>query len=75
MTLDLAIKITKNIYLFHAVGFEKNIIYNSSNRTLILTCAESGAFIKIVEKEEDMDFETFILIARNIWMNMLEFSQ
>jgi len=72
MEATFATKITKNIFCYHLVGLKKNILYDTTNRSLIFSCALTGAPLEIVEKDEDLDFETFVLIARNIFLDILE---
>lgn len=72
--MKLATKITKNTFLYHLIGFNKNVLYDTKNRSLILTCSKTGGVIEVVEKDEDLDFYTFVLIARNILMDLVEFS-
>lgn len=69
---DLATKITKNIFCYHLIGFEKNIIYDCTNRSLMLTCSKTGAPLEIIEKDEDLNFEDFVLVARNIFMDTVD---
>lgn len=72
MITDFASKITKNIYCFHLVGFPYNVLYQCNNRSLILSDSETGAPLHIIEKDEDLDFETFVLISNNIWMDLID---
>lgn len=75
MRMTPATKITQNIFCYHLVGFKKNILYDTRNRSLILSCSVTGAPLNIVEKDEDLDFETFVLIARDIFLNLIELSE
>jgi hypothetical protein len=72
MITNLAHKVTKNIYCYNLVGFPFNVVYNCNNRNIILADSETGAPISIVEKDEDLDFETFVLISQNVWMDLIE---
>ena len=72
MITDFASKITNNIYCFKLVGFSYNVLYQCNNRSLILSDEETGAPLKIIEKDEDLDYETFILVSRNIWMDLID---
>ncbi len=74
MDTNLAVKITDKIFCFHLIGFEQDIIYSTVNRSLMLTDHETGAPIKIVEKDEDLLFEDFILVARNMLLDTIEIS-
>jgi hypothetical protein len=72
MNLTLATKPTKNSFCYHLVGFEKNIVYDCKNRSIMLTCSQTGAVLELYEKDEDLDFEDFVLVARNIFLDLIE---
>ena len=72
--MELAIKITNKVFCYQLIGFEKNIIYDTNNRSLILTDANTGAPLKIVEKDQDLDFKVFVSVARNIYLALVEYS-
>ena len=65
-------QITKTIFAYELIGFDKFISYDRNDRTILLNDAETGAPLKIKEKDEDLDFETFILVAQNMYMDMVE---
>ena len=72
MNLTFATKPTKNIFCYHLVGFEKNIVYDCKNRSIMLTCSQTGAVLELYEKDEDLDFDDFVLVARNIFLDLIE---
>lgn len=69
---NIAIKITKTIFCFRMVGFGMNAIYHTTNRSLILADAETGAPFKVVEKDKDLTFKEFDSISKSIWMELVE---
>jgi hypothetical protein len=69
---DLSTKISKTVFSYNLVGFNMNVIYNCRNRSLILADQETGAPLEIVEKDEDLDFEDFVLVARNLLMDLID---
>lgn len=72
MITEFATKVTKNIYCFRLIGFPYNVVYQCNNRSLILSDDETGAPLHIIEKDEDLDFDTFVLISKNIWMDLID---
>jgi len=74
MKTELATKVGKHIFVYHLVGFNSNIVYSTINRTIIVTEVDSGALVKTVEQDEDLDFEDFVLVARNLFLNAIEIS-
>jgi hypothetical protein len=74
MSIQLATKISKNNFCYHLIGLERNVLYNAHNRTLLLTNSEDGSIIQILEKDEDLDFDTFVLVAQNIFLDVIEVS-
>lgn len=72
MTTSFATKVTKNIFCYHLVGLNMNVIYSCVNRNVILSDSETGLPISIVEKDEDLDFETFVLIGKNVWLDLID---
>ena len=73
MTTKFASKINKNVFCFRLIGFPYKILYQCTNGSLILADDdEIGAPIKIIEKEADLDFETFVLISKNLWMDLID---
>lgn len=74
MNVEFGIKISKNNFCYPLIGFNRNVLYNAHNRTLLLTNAKNGKILKTIEKDEDLDFETFVLVARNIFLNLVEYS-
>ena len=72
MITEFAIKITNTSFCFHLRGFERNILYDTKNRSLILTESDTGALIKIIEKDEDLNYEDFVLVAKNMWFDLIE---
>ncbi len=74
MAVEFGVKIGRSNFCYPLIGFNRNVIYNAHNRKLLLTEAESGAIIQEVERDEDLDFETFVLIARNIYLDIVEYS-
>lgn len=74
METPFATKITQNAFCYHMVGTGRNILYDKRNRSVILSDANTGAPLKIIEKDEDLEFEDFVLVAQNIQMDMVDFS-
>ena len=72
MTTEFAIKITDSKFCYHLVGFNRNILYDSVNRSIVLSDAETGAVISVMEKDEDLDFEDFILVSKNLWLDFID---
>lgn len=70
--MQVAQKITNNIFTYQLTGFGQYLTYDASNRSLMLNDAETGAPLKIKEKDKDMDFDTFILVGRNVHLKMVE---
>lgn len=74
MAIQLGTKISKNNFCYQLVGFNRNLLYNAHSRTLLLTEAQSGVILKELERDEDLDFDTFILVARNFFLDSIEYS-
>lgn len=74
MAVEFGIKISRNNFCYPLTGFKRNVLYNAHNRTLLLTDAEDGSILQEVERDEDLDFETFVLVARNIFLDVVEYS-
>ena len=74
MTTNFATKLTEKHFCYHLVGFNQNILYDTTNRSVILSDAETGAVITILEKDEDLDFGTFALVSENLWLDMIDSS-
>lgn len=72
MIVDFALKISEKQFCYHLVGFNRNIVYDSINRSVILSDAETGAVLMIIEKDEDLDFDTFVLVSKNLWLDMID---
>ena len=74
MKTTLAVKITQSVFCYQLIGFNRIMVYDTKNRNLILAEAITGAPIRIVAKDEDLDFETFTLVARNMYLDLIELS-
>ncbi|HUU88006.1 MAG TPA: hypothetical protein VMX17_09655 [Candidatus Glassbacteria bacterium] len=74
MSIELATKISTNNFCYQLIGFGKNLLYNAHNRTLLLTNSEDGNILKTIEKDEDLDFDTFKLVAQNLYLDIIEYS-
>lgn len=74
MYVEFGIKISKNNFCYPLIGLNRNIFYNAHNRTLLLTNSDDGSIIQEVEQDEELDFDTFVLVARNIYLDLIEFS-
>lgn len=72
MIIDFASKITDKIFCFHLVGFNNAILYDTTNRSIVLTDSDTGAILTIMEKEEDLDYEDFVLVSKNLWLDMID---
>ena len=72
MIVDFASKLTKNKFCYHLVGFNSNVLYDTINRSIILSDADTGAVITIIEKDEDLDFDTFVLVSKNLWLDFID---
>jgi hypothetical protein len=65
--MNLATQITKNIFAFQLVGFGSNLVFDRTNRSLIIADAETGALLRILENKDDLDFDTFKTKAHKIY--------
>lgn len=74
MNVELASKVSTNIFCYQLIGYCRNIIYNSHNRTILLIHADDGDILQTIEKDEDLDFDTFVLVAQNIFLDLVEYS-
>lgn len=74
MSIQLGTKISKSNFCYQLIGFQRNVLYNAHNRTLLLTDSDDGSIIQEIEQDEDLDFETFVLVARNIYLDIAEYS-
>ena len=72
MTTEFATKLTPNKFCYHLVGFQMNVLYDTANLSLVLTESDSGALLKVIEKDEDLDFDTFVLVSKNILTDLCE---
>lgn len=72
MENKLAIKVSNNIFLFQLIGYGTNIVYNRADRQLMICDAETGAPLKIEADSEDLFFEDFVLVARNMYLDLVE---
>lgn len=72
MIVDFASKLTNSKFCYHLVGLNRNILYDTINRSIILSDSDTGAVIKIIEKDEDLDYEDFVLISKNLLIDIID---
>lgn len=71
MITQFASKLTDNKFSFHLVGFNQNVLYDRMNYSLVLTNAEDNSPITILATGEDLDYDTFILVAHNLLIDII----
>lgn len=74
MITQFASKLTDNKFSFHLVGFNQNVLYDRMNYSLVLTEASDNTPITILATEEDLDYDTFILVAHNLLIDIISMS-
>lgn len=72
MQVKLAQRVSKNIFTYQLIGFSSFFLYDATNGSMILSDSLTGAPLFIKATEEYIDYETFILVARNMYLDMVE---
>lgn len=72
--IEFAVKVTDTIFVYPLIGFEKNIVYSSVQRKIFMTDANTGLPVKTIAENENLDFDTFVLVARNLMMDIIDLS-
>jgi len=62
MTIELGTKISHCLFSYPMVGLNRQILYNSLSRTLMLA-DNDGIIIKDLGKH-NLDYDTFIMVAK-----------
>lgn len=73
MKTTFATKVSKNKFSFHLVGFSQNVQYERANGNIILTDEENTP-ITVLGTEENLDFETFVMIGQNLLLDIIDMS-
>lgn len=72
MKIELATQPTKNLYRYSMIGFPFDVIYHVPTQRLIVSNLNTGAFIRDENVKDNLDFETFVLVAENIHLDMID---
>ncbi len=72
MIVDFSSKLTEKQFCYHLVGFNRNVLYDTVNRSLILSESDTGAVLLTIEKDEDLDFDTFVLVSKNLLLDVID---
>jgi len=70
MTIELGAKINHCLFSYPLIGLERHVLYNSLSRTLMLT-DDNGIIIKEIGKH-NLDYDTFIMVAKCIFMERVD---
>ena len=73
MTIELGVKINHCLFSYPLIGMDRHILYNCLNRTLMLT-DNDGTVIREVAKNKNLDYDTFIMVAKCLFMDAVDFS-
>lgn len=77
MKTKLGAETTKNLYTFPLIGFFSFVVFNRHNNTLEIICEESGRSLRRTElpmEYKEMDFEKFLIGAKEFYVNAIEIS-
>jgi len=66
------IKVTNNIFSYDIIGLSKTFIYRPKEKRWMTTDRETGAILDDQHFPDDLDFETFELIARNMHLDLID---
>lgn len=66
-----AIKISTNVFCYEIIGTQKNIIYNDHSRRLLVTRRCDGVILHDEDVDKNLDFESFVLVARDFYLSMI----
>lgn len=72
MNILKGIKVTNNIFSYDLVGLSKTFIYRPKEKRWMTTDRETGTILADQHFEDDLDFETFELIARNMHLDIID---
>ncbi len=70
MAIANAVKISKVDFMFHLIGFERNLMYNSRRKELYMADMDV-VYMYSISELIDLTYEDFDVIARNFWCDML----
>ena len=67
-------KLSKNIFLYHVTGWDKNITFDSKKRRVMVMDATTGDILsdKDLGVDGEMDYEDFLLYAMNIHLDYID---
>lgn len=67
-------KISNTIFMYHMVGWRRNITLDVSKRRLIVTSAEDGTVLsdKDLGQDGDLNYEDFLQVAMNIHLDFID---
>ena len=71
MVIANAIKASKNLFWFHLIGFQRNLMYNAHTQELYMADMD-GLYMYSVKLNVEMTYEEFDMNARDFWLTLLE---
>ena len=72
--IEFASKISNNIFSYSMIGTGQRVVYDKRNGNYSICEEDTGVPLAIEEGEYGLEFEDFILIARNTFLDIVEFS-
>lgn len=70
--IEFATKITNTIFSFSLIGTGQRVVYDKKNGTYSICDEETGVPLQTEEGEYGLEFEDFVLIARNTFLDIVE---
>lgn len=64
-------KLSKTVFMFHLFGLKRNIIYNCRTKEIFMA-DDAGVKLYTISADEELEFEDFDLVARNMFLDVLE---
>lgn len=71
MTPANAVKLSKVAFMFHLIGFERNLMYNVHTQELYMADMDA-IYMYSVKLNVEMTYEQFDMHARDFWLTLIE---
>lgn len=72
MEILKATKVTNSIFAYEMIGLGKSFVYNVTSKRWMTTDRETGAILADQDFPDDLDFETFHLVAMNMHLDIID---
>lgn len=72
MDILKAIQVTKSIFAYELLGLGKSFVYNVTAKRWMTTDRETGAILADQDFPDELDIETFQLVAQNMHLDLID---